>query len=56
VSATGRRRLDAIGRMTLVDLARPTPDDVLAQTQPTIGHHLQVLVCHEGYHGGQLSA
>jgi hypothetical protein len=31
-------------------------DALLAQVQPTIGHHLQSLVFHEGYHSGQLSS
>lgn len=38
------------------DLARPMPDALLAQAQPTMGHHLQSLVFHEGYHSGQLSS
>lgn len=52
----GARRLDAIRRLTLVDLARTTPDATLARAQPTLGHHLLALLCHEGYHAGQLSA
>jgi hypothetical protein len=56
LAATGVRRLDVIRRLTLVDLSRTTPDATLARAQPTLGHHLQALVCHEGYHGGQLSA
>jgi hypothetical protein len=54
--STGERRLSALAAMTPADLARPTPDAFLARAQPTIGHHLQALVCHEGYHAGQLSA
>jgi hypothetical protein len=54
--STGSRRERSIGRMTPADLARATPDVVLARAQPTIGHHLQALVCHEGYHSGQLAA
>ena len=42
--------------MTDQDLARPMADAFLAQAQPTIGHHLQSLVFHEGYHSGQLSS
>ncbi len=53
---TGTARCDAVRRMSVEDLSRPTPDDLLATSQPTIGHHLQVLVFHEGYHGGQLAA
>ena len=50
------RRLEAIDRLTPDALSRATPDPVLAQAQPTIAHHLQALVCHEGYHAGQLAA
>ena len=53
---TGSLRLDAVRQMTTAELAQPTPDEVLAQTQPTMGHHLHALVFHEGHHGGQLSA
>lgn len=53
---TGALRLDAVRQMSIEDLAQPTPDEVLAQAQPTIGHHLQALIFHEGHHGGQLSA
>jgi hypothetical protein len=56
LSETGAHRLDVIRRLTPVELARATPDASLAQAQPTVGHHLQALVCHEGYHAGQLSA
>lgn len=56
LSHTGTLRLDAIRRMSADDLARPIPDEILAQTQPTIGHHLHTLVFHEGQHGGQLAA
>lgn len=52
----GNRRDAAIGLLTPDDLARQTPDPHLAKSQPTIGHHLQALVCHEGYHAGQLAA
>lgn len=47
-------RLDAIRQMN--SFVQPTPDETLAQTQPTIGHHLQILVFHEGHHCGQLSS
>jgi uncharacterized damage-inducible protein DinB len=53
---TGTARCDAVRSMSADDLGRPTPDEFLAQSQPTIGHHLQALVFHEGYHGGQLAA
>ena len=56
LESAGSRRLDALRRMTLDDLRRPNPDVVLAQTQPSIGHHLHALVCDEGYHAGQLAA
>jgi hypothetical protein len=56
LEATSSRRLGAIQQLALEDLRRPTPDTVLAQAQPTIAHHLQALVCHEGYHAGQLAA
>ena len=52
----GSRRLEAIRSMTGADLTRPTSDPGLARAQPTISHHLHGLVCHEGYHAGQLSA
>jgi hypothetical protein len=42
--------------MSVEDLARPLPDAFLARAQPTIGHHLQALLFHEGYHCGQVSA
>jgi hypothetical protein len=56
LESSGSRRLEAIQRMTLEDLRRPNPDAILAQAQPTIGHHLHAIVCHEGYHAGQLAA
>lgn len=52
----GSLRLDRIRQMKPEEFAQPTPDEVLARAQPTIGHHLQALVFHEGHHGGQLSA
>jgi hypothetical protein len=54
LTETGFLRLDAIRQMKNFD--EPTPDETLARTQPTIGHHLQMLVFHEGHHCGQLSA
>ncbi len=53
---TGALRLDVVRLMTSEELAQPTPDEILAQAQPTIEHHLHALVFHEGHHGGQLSA
>jgi hypothetical protein len=53
---TGALRLAAINGMNTEELAQPTPDEILAQAQPTIGRHLHTLVFHEGHHGGQLSA
>lgn len=49
-------RTGHVSAMSARDLARPLADALLAQVQPTIGHHLQSLVFHEGYHSGQLSA
>jgi hypothetical protein len=54
LTETGFLRLDALRQMKNFD--QPTPDETLARTQPTIGHHLQILVFHEGHHCGQLSA
>jgi hypothetical protein len=53
---TNTLRLAKIRPMTDHDLAQPMRDAFLAQAQPTIGHHLQSLVFHEGYHSGQLSS
>jgi hypothetical protein len=49
-------RLARVEAMSAHDLAQSLPDAHLAAAQPTIGHHLQALVFHEGYHAGQLSA
>ncbi len=54
LTETGVLRLDAVRNMKSLD--QPTPDETLARTQPTIGHHLQILVFHEGHHCGQLSS
>ena len=54
LTETGSLRTDAVRRMKNLD--QPTPDETLAQTQPTIGHHLQMLVFHEGHHCGQISS
>lgn len=56
LTQTGSLRHDAIRQMKAEELAQPIPDEILAQAQPTIGHHLHTLVFHEGHHGGQLSA
>ncbi len=53
---TGARRVETVRHLKIEDLARPIADEILAQAQPTIGHHLLALVFHEGHHGGQLSA
>ena len=54
LTETGSLRTGAVRRMKNLD--QPTPDETLAQTQPTIGHHLQTLVFHEGHHCGQIAA
>jgi hypothetical protein len=54
LTETGFRRTGALRRMK--DFDQPTPDETLARTQPTIGHHLQILVFHEGHHCGQIAA
>jgi uncharacterized damage-inducible protein DinB len=53
---TNALRVARVSSMADSDLATPMPDALLAQAQPTIGHHLQGLVFHEGYHAGQLSS
>jgi hypothetical protein len=54
LTETGSLRTGALRQMK--DFDQPTPDETLARTQPTVGHHLQILVFHEGYHCGQLSS
>ncbi len=54
--ATGSERDGALANLPTDGLARPLADPLLATSQPTLGHHLQSLVFHEGHHGGQLSA
>lgn len=54
LTKTGLLRTDAIRRMKSLD--EPTPDETLVKTQPTIGHHLQTLVFHEGHHCGNIAA
>lgn len=53
LTETGNLRLDSVRQ--LKDLNEPMPDELLSQTQPTIGHHLQMLIFHEGHHCGQIS-
>ena len=53
VDRLGRANADRVARVQAMsdpDLARPMADAFLARAQPTIGHHLQGLVFHEGYH------
>jgi DinB superfamily len=54
--AVNAARVARVLALTAEELAHPLPDPVLAEAQATIGHHLQSLVFHEGYHAGQLSA
>ncbi len=54
LTETGLLRTDAVRQMKNLD--HPTPDETLARTQPTIGHHLQTLVFHEGHHCGNIAA
>ena len=53
---SGDERIAAVSRLSPDEFARPLPDAVLVQVQPTIGHHLNTMIYHEGYHGGQLAA
>ena len=54
LTETNLLRLDAVRQMKNLD--QPTPDETLVRTQPTIGHHLQTLVFHEGHHCGNIAA
>ena len=54
LTETGLLRTGAVRNMKNLD--QPTPDETLVRTQPTIGHHLQMLVFHEGHHCGQISS
>lgn len=54
LTETNLLRCEAVRQMN--DLNKTMPDETLAQTQPTIGHHLQMLVFHEGHHCGQIAA
>lgn len=54
LTETGNLRGEAVRQMN--DLNQPMTDEILSRTQPTIGHHLQILVFHEGHHCGQISS
>jgi len=54
LTETGNLRCKAVRQMN--DLNQPMPDEILAERQPTIAHHLQMLVFHEGHHCGQIAA
>ena len=54
LTETSFLRTGAVRQMKNLD--QPTPDETLVRTQPTIGHHLQTLVFHEGHHCGNISA
>ncbi len=56
LTQTGFLRLDAVRKMKDDDFAQPMPDETLSRTQPTIEHHLQMLIYHEGHHDGQISS
>lgn len=53
---TNSVRTARVSAMSADDLAAPLGDERLAPVQPTIGHHLQSLIFHEGYHAGQISS
>lgn len=53
---SGALRVEHVRNMGSGDLDRATPDEALASSQPTLAHHINALVFHEGYHAGQLSA
>ncbi len=53
---TNTIRRSRVSSMSTDDLAAPLSDELLARAQPTIGHHVQSLIFHEGYHAGQLSS
>ncbi len=54
LTETGILRTGAVRQMKNPD--QPTPDETLVKIQPTIGHHLQTLVFHEGHHCGNIAA
>ena len=53
---TGHHRASALGSMSSGELRTAMPDPFLAKSQPTLEHHVQGLVFHEGYHAGQLAS
>lgn len=53
---TGLHRASAIDLMSIGELSATLPDTFLSRSQPTLEHHVQGLVFHEGYHAGQLSS
>lgn len=53
---TNNARVTRVSEMSEADLAAPLKDELLAQAQPTVDHHLQSLIFHEGYHAGQISS
>ena len=56
LSGTNALRVARVSAMAESDLGQPLADATLARTQPTLGHHLQASVFHEGYHSGQLAS
>lgn len=54
LTETDSLRCEAVRQIN--DLNKAMPDETLAERQPTIAHHLQMLIFHEGHHCGQLSA
>ena len=53
LTETNLHRTNAIRQLKNLDA--PTPDETLVKIQPTIGHHLQTLVFHEGHHCGNIA-
>jgi uncharacterized damage-inducible protein DinB len=49
-------RCQAIEKLTITDLAKPTLEPRIAAIQPNVGHVLHYFLFHEGNHGGQLAA
>ena len=54
LTETGSLRTKAIRQIKNLD--QSTPDETLVRTQPTIAHHLQTLVFHEGHHCGNIAS
>jgi hypothetical protein len=52
---SGALRVECVRTVSFSELGRTTPDEALASSQPTLAHHINALVFHEGYHAGQLS-